>query len=217
MDWLTKAGIHLSHAFQSLRTICRTREFKFCCRQIFIATSMAEAFGIVAAVIGVVDVGTRVAVQLLAIRHAWKKAPLEILALSNEVSDLNIVMHYTKGACESAKPASTNPDFIKVLDEHIRSAQLHLSEVTDILYPLLAMKELKRKTKWLKMKARLMAKRNDLKMVRTRIRDLLQAHHMWVPQEIPSLKGNSFILYTTDSFILGYLDLEFSWSFNLSI
>jgi hypothetical protein len=139
---------------------------------------MAEIFGVLAAVVGVLDVVTRVSMRLIAIKNTWKKAPLEILALSNEVTDLNIVLHYTRDACKRVKTGCANAEFTEALDEHIRTATLLLTEVDKILSPLPSMKELKKRRKWLQLKKSLIVKKNELNDVRTRIRDLLQAYHM---------------------------------------
>jgi hypothetical protein len=112
------------------------------------------------------------------ITHTWKTAPLEILALSNEVTDLNIVLHYTKYACESAKTVCANADLTEALEVHIQTARRFLTEVDNTLSQLAPMKELRKRTKWLQLSASLAVKKNELKNVRIRIRDLLQAYHM---------------------------------------
>lgn len=139
---------------------------------------MAEVFGVVAAVVGVVDVGSRVSARLRDITHTWKHAPAEILALSNEVTDITVVLHHTKDACNSTKAVSADSALAKDLDKYINTARSILTELNNILDQLASTRSLRKKVKWIQLKDVVLSKKNELKSTRTEIRELLRAHNV---------------------------------------
>ena len=139
---------------------------------------MAEVFGVLAGVISVIDVGARVSGELVSLCTAWRNAPLDILLLSNEVTDLNVILQLTSDACEETKSSLTKPAFSDALENHVQQAHALLKEIDQALSPLIPMRKLKKRTKWIHLKRQLMLKRIELKVVRGRIRDVLQAFDM---------------------------------------
>jgi hypothetical protein len=139
---------------------------------------MSEILGLVAAISGVVDVGTSVGTCLRSISLKWKKAPVEIIGLSNEISDLKVLLEYTKDACKRFAAVCDDKDFVDVLNRHMTVARRLLNQINDILEPLVRMRGFKKRANWIHLKESLMAKKEELQKVRANIKDLLQISNM---------------------------------------
>ncbi|CRK44313.1 hypothetical protein BN1723_000999 [Verticillium longisporum] len=95
-------------------------------------TRVAEAFGILAGVVGVLDVGSRVSKRLRSLRRAWKNAPREILQLQNEITDFRVLLCYTRDLCDAADGCSEE-DLSKSLERHLTSANACLDSLERLL------------------------------------------------------------------------------------
>jgi hypothetical protein len=83
--------------------------------------TVAEILGVVVGIAGAADVGARVSKQLRKIVHRWRNAPSEIYAISNELSDLNVVLRSTGDALESIKTVPASTELKAALKDHPKS------------------------------------------------------------------------------------------------
>ncbi|KAK1749751.1 hypothetical protein QBC47DRAFT_395262 [Echria macrotheca] len=134
---------------------------------------MAEILGIIAAVAGLADVGVRLSFRLRNVVRTWVDAPDEILALNNEISDLATVLKFTEDTCQSTKSVYASEPFTRILEEYVNTASQLLNEIDDIATSLSSADKRKQKRKWVRLKASTIDKKEKLKSVRLKIRDLL--------------------------------------------
>ncbi|KAK0666625.1 hypothetical protein QBC41DRAFT_280530 [Cercophora samala] len=140
---------------------------------------MAEVFGIVAGVVGLADVGTRLSLRLRETVRTWSNAPLEVLALNNEISDLTAVLRFTEDACRGAKHTHMSESFTMTLEQQLRTARQFLERIEDIIVLLSSVTGAKQKKRWIQLKATVARQKEELRAVRLKIWDLLHVHQVF--------------------------------------
>jgi hypothetical protein len=128
----------------------------------------------------VLDIGTRLSVQTGSIIQAWMNAPDEILAVNNEVSDLNLIFDELKNVCqiEGAKSVEKDGRLVLALKQQIAAADKHLNEMKFLLDRLASMKKYKRRLKWLRQTSDVKKIHQNLRAVRLNTRELMVANSL---------------------------------------
>ncbi|CRK17831.1 hypothetical protein BN1723_011398, partial [Verticillium longisporum] len=134
-------------------------------------TSVAEAFSILAGVVGVLDVGSRVSKRLRSLRQAWKNAPHEILQLQNEITNFRVLLCYTRDVCDAADGCSEE-DLSNSLERHLTSVNACLGSLECLLNDDNLKEISKMRYWWIQHKNAVILERNRLKEAHRSIRML---------------------------------------------
>lgn len=142
---------------------------------------MANPFSI-SGIIGVFDVGIQASTRLSDVIRTLENAPQEILATHNELSDLTVVLDHARNACQTVQASANQYDieFAAALNEQLQKAQGHLNDLETIMNKLLGIRESKKRLKWLRQNSKATTSKDQLRSVRMKISELLQAHHVLV-------------------------------------
>lgn len=136
---------------------------------------MAEAFAIFAAVPGLLDIAGRSSAGLVHAIKAWKSVPASLLALSNEVSDLKLVLDHV---ATLADPQISNSSLEDTLSQQLRKASQHLGELDSLMTEFNALPRYKQKTRWIAKRSKVEQLKNNIKEVRSKMADLLLIHNV---------------------------------------
>ncbi|ETS76342.1 hypothetical protein PFICI_11729 [Pestalotiopsis fici W106-1] len=95
---------------------------------------MAEAFAVLASVIGVLDVACRTSAGLIDAVRTWRKCPSLLLALSNEVTDLKVILDHLAKVYQDpdARLKLSNDELSTAIQGHIEIIARHLRKL-DVL------------------------------------------------------------------------------------
>jgi hypothetical protein len=145
---------------------------------------MADPVSLLACVLGTLEIGTRLTTALNGVLRTWKTAPAEILAIHNEISDLNIVLNYTRNALPSktqhGENALRNINFREALLKEVDAAKEILDDIDNSISIFSAMQKIKRRVYWLKHNGNIEAKKGQLRSIRIRINELLSTYNVYV-------------------------------------
>lgn len=139
-----------------------------------------DPFSIFVSVATLLEVGMRASRELGGVIQTWKGAPPAILALYNEVSDLNIVLDHTRSVGETidAKGAKYDAKFLEALDDHLYQARKLLTELEILVLSLKDLSSVKKKYKWLFRNTDASGLQHRLREVRARVNELLIAYNV---------------------------------------
>jgi hypothetical protein len=140
---------------------------------------MAEAFSTFSAALSILDVSGRISAMVTDLIRNWNKAPTLILALSNEMSDLKILMDRVRDAGQTVRGSNTqlNTEFTFALDVQLQKATDYLGELEKLVDDLNRGKLIERRNKWLLKKSTAAKLQTQLRDVRLRINELLVVHN----------------------------------------
>jgi predicted nuclease with TOPRIM domain len=141
---------------------------------------MAEVFGILAGVAGVLKFGSTISTRLRNMIATWRHAPTEILALHNEVEDLRLVLDEMQN-CKQEIAEATQRDaaVTAALQRQIQKAQQHFETLDVLLNKLTGSQKFKKKFKWLNEKANIERIKGQIRLTREETKDLLIAHNVY--------------------------------------
>src|SRR3569833_150985 len=143
---------------------------------------MADPFSLIAAAIGVLDVGIRTGSELASLGRAWLTAPDEIMAVQNEVSDLQAVLHHSTEALRSVPLglANNRASFASALNAQLEQARALLDDLSLIVNKILAMTPKRRRAMWTRERSSVNGIRTKLREPRARIHEMLISHGLYV-------------------------------------
>ncbi|KAJ3559031.1 hypothetical protein NPX13_g9597 [Xylaria arbuscula] len=142
---------------------------------------MADPFSTIAGVAGLTDVAVKTSLRLRSLICDFKNAPVLILALSNEITAISIVLERVK---ESQKVVASLGDlqhdaaFLTDLDSQLKDAQTILTDLEALAAVLSAGNSTAGRFRWLRKKRDAANMKDKLKLVRERISELLVAHNL---------------------------------------
>ena len=97
------------------------------------------------------EIGTRLTVALGKLIHSWKSAPLEILALHNDVSDLNVVLNQIRNALRTAEDNPLHDEeFSAIVTGQLVLAKALMDELATEVGDLQLVRGPKRRLRWLR-------------------------------------------------------------------
>jgi Fungal N-terminal domain of STAND proteins len=139
-----------------------------------------DPLSIIASALTILEVGTKVSKGLSEIINTWNGAPPAILALYNEISDLNVVLDHVSDAQRTVKAngAKFDTQFLEALDEHLYQARQLLSQLETLVRELKDLSSVKKKYKWLFKNSEATNLQHRIREVRSRINDLLVAYNV---------------------------------------
>jgi DUF971 family protein len=139
-----------------------------------------DPFSIFASVTTLLEVGLRASKELNGVIRIWKTAIPVIIALHNEVSDLNIVLDQTRLAegFVRAKGAKYDVGFLEALEHHIHQAQTVLGEINVLIREIKLQGKYKKKYTWLFKHTLARDLQQNLRDVRLRINELLVTYNV---------------------------------------
>ena len=98
---------------------------------------MADPLSVTASAIAVLGTGAACAKALLSIIQSIRNAPEELMALSNEVNNVNAIIHEVSKLCESlAVENSSTAQFIETLERLLKEAKVVLDALNNGLVSL---------------------------------------------------------------------------------
>lgn len=136
---------------------------------------MADPFSVVASAIAIATAGVACSHSLLSIIETIRKAPEELIALSNEVTNLNYIINEARELCGSlAADSSSTSEFITNFETQLRDAK----DVLDILNVMVSeYKSMEQTHKqlmlWLRKKKQATKCQMKLKGIRMNIREII--------------------------------------------
>lgn len=141
---------------------------------------MAEAFGTFSAVISVLDIGVRTSTKLSQLINEWKFAPNLLLALSNEVSDLDVVLDRIKESQNTIQTSNIlqNAELLTQLNTQLQRAKHTLTELEKSINDFDRLSTLRKRNKWLLKKSKAESLQKDLRIRRRQINDLLLVYNV---------------------------------------
>jgi hypothetical protein len=140
---------------------------------------MADPFSIVAGAVGVTDVAVRTSSKLRSLISDFRDAPKLILDLSNEVTEISVVLDRVKESQQAVQSlGDTQHDgvFLTTLNEQLTKARTILTELQSLAATLCAGNSPTERFRWLRKKNHAANLKGKLKIVRERINELLVAH-----------------------------------------
>jgi hypothetical protein len=100
---------------------------------------MADPLSVTAGTIAVLGTGAACAKALLSIIQSIRNAPEELMALSNEVNNVNAIIHEVSELCESlAMDHSSTAQFLETLESLLKEAKVALDALNNGLVPLVS-------------------------------------------------------------------------------
>ncbi len=139
---------------------------------------MAEPFSILAGAAGVADVAAKTLSKLRELVSEFKIVPALILALSNEVAEIRVVLERvedSRQAVESAGGAQPDSAFLADLDGQLGTARAILAELETLAVALRAGNSPSERFRWLRKRKHVARLKGRLREVRGRINELLVA------------------------------------------
>jgi hypothetical protein len=140
---------------------------------------MADPISILSGVVSLLDVSRRASSGLLALCRDLKNAPELILALSNEVSDINVVLSRMNDSRMAADSASKqNLSFLTTLEYQFDKAKVLLSDLERLLRTLSQEKSRTQRIKWVLRKSNAEELKNQLREVRVKMNETLVSYNV---------------------------------------
>ena len=140
---------------------------------------MADPLSILAGVGSLINATTRISTGLQKLHGGLKNGPDLIIALSNEISDLTLVLDQTH--CAQDALGRFNPDdsasFVVALKLQLDRAQDLLSKLDSLSKALLKRKRSVQRVKWVLHDSKAAALKSEVREARLRIHEILTAHH----------------------------------------
>jgi hypothetical protein len=146
-----------------------------------------DPFSIVAFAATILELGLRVSGQMNGVISTWKTADPVILALANEISDLNLVLHHMShtwhtvrnNAGGGAKGGTEyNESFLAALNDLLSHAERLLQQLEVVVLEVASLSKTRRKFVWLKRHGIAKDLQVRLRGVRTRATELLLAYNV---------------------------------------
>jgi len=146
---------------------------------------MADPFSVFSSALSLIDIATRISASLLSIYSELKNAPMLILALSNEVADISLVLdrvYNARQAPDGVSPLSSNRNttYLAALDNQLEKARALLVELEALSTNLTKEKGLKTRITWILNQSNAEALKNQLIAARTKINEILLAYNTYV-------------------------------------
>jgi len=144
--------------------------------------NMAEVFAIFSSTISAIDIAVRASTKLGNLVVQWKNAPQIILAISNEVADLTVVLSRIQEAEGDLKRADArhNDEFLRSLNDQLHKAQQFLAELGTFIQDLDRSTSSKKKRRWVLKGSRAATLQRDLRNTRQKINELLLTYNVYV-------------------------------------
>lgn len=141
---------------------------------------MAEAFAILSSDIGVLDIAGRTSARLIKTVQTWKNCPSVILALSNEVSDVRVILDHLAKVCQDPDASSTlhTRDLPSAIQTHVQKTACYLRELDVIVKELEILPGTKQKLKLVFKKMQVGKLETSLRDVRMKLNHLLLIHNV---------------------------------------
>jgi hypothetical protein len=141
---------------------------------------MADPFSVFSATLGILDVSERISAKVVDLFCNWKDAPILILALSSETTELNNVMDRIREAEQTVRGYCMQQDmgFVFALDAQLRKARCYLEALETLVDDLKRGTSIVRRNKWLLKKSTAAKLQTQLRDIRLRIHELLTAHNV---------------------------------------
>lgn len=136
---------------------------------------MAEPFSVIASAIAVVTAGVACSNSLLKIIETIRKAPEELIALSNEVNTLNGIVDEARELCESfAADSSSTTRFITTFETQLKAAEIVLGTLAKMVLEYKSLEQTNKQLMlWLRKKSRATKCHVELRDIRTNIQELI--------------------------------------------
>lgn len=135
---------------------------------------MAEAFGVVAGVTGLLDVGSRLSKKIRAARKTWKTTASELHALHFDLEDLSVLLNMAVYVWRQLEQTIGNEDLGRALARSVDAAGDVVRHLEGVFDDVSALSETARKVAWLRQKGHVEAKMAELGRIRVNIREVLQ-------------------------------------------
>ena len=140
---------------------------------------MAEVFGTISAAIGVLDVSTRGVQRLHHIIKTWNNAPAELLALTNEIEDLKLLLSEIDSAKVTIEDAAQqDAGFVAALGDQLSKAEKLCQSLSDTINELTKLKKYEKKANWVRREGRVENLKREFRQVREHINALLTTHNV---------------------------------------
>ncbi|KAF7540707.1 hypothetical protein G7054_g1128 [Neopestalotiopsis clavispora] len=158
---------------------------------------MAETFAVLVSVIGLLDVAGRTSAGLIDAIHAWRKCPSLLLALSNEVTDLKVILNHLAKIYQdpSVRPKVSNEELSTAIQGHVETIARHLRKLDGLIENLKRLKGSKQKLMLVYKKREVDVLERNLRDGRLKINNLLLIHNV-VDVELVSVKTDLVQLRT---------------------
>lgn len=141
---------------------------------------MADPFSILAGAAGLADVAIKTSLKLCSLVSEFKNAPALILALSNEITELSIVLERvgeSRKAVESLGDWQHDASFLNDLDGQLNNARTILGDLGALAATLSSGNSPAERFRWLRKKKHAAQLQGRLKAARKRINELLVSHN----------------------------------------
>jgi hypothetical protein len=138
---------------------------------------MAEIIGVIAGVAGLARTSSVAASRLSDIFTAWKRAPDELMALSNEVEDMRLLLEEISNTRTVVEEASDDKSILtRALSSQIKEGQQLINSLSSILDRLTLTGQYQKKYRWVKSREEVNQLRLKFREVRRRIQAALIGH-----------------------------------------
>lgn len=146
---------------------------------------MADPFSIFSSALSLTDIATRTSASLISISRELKNAPGLILALSNEVTDISLVLERVRDTRQVSNGLSLlghnqHTEYLAALDNQLNKARFLLKKLEDISTDLASEKKPQKRIKWILKRSNAEALKNQLIAARTKINEILSAYNAYV-------------------------------------
>lgn len=144
---------------------------------------MADFLSISSACLSIVDATVRLSGRIKGVIHLWMHAPMEIIALHNELSDLAVVLDYGRMAAfdiqttEIQVGLASTPNVSADLGRQLKTAEVILSQLDSFVNELMAIPKIKKRFRWVTRGSFASTKKDELRNVRMRINDIFAAYN----------------------------------------
>ncbi|KAI0439742.1 hypothetical protein F4803DRAFT_27368 [Xylaria telfairii] len=141
---------------------------------------MADPFSILAGAAGLADVAIKTSLKLCSLVSEFKTAPALILALSNEITEISIVLERvdeSRKAVESLGDWQHDAGFLNDLNGQLNNARTILGDLGALAAILSLGNSPAERFRWLRKKKHAAQLKGRLKAARERINELLVAHN----------------------------------------
>lgn len=141
---------------------------------------MAETFAVLASVVGLLDVAGRTSAGLIDAIHTWRKCPSLLLALSNEVTDLKVILNHLAKVYQdpSARLQVSNEELSTAIQGHIKTIKHHLRNLDGLIEKLKRLKGPRQKLRLVFKKKEVDELERNLRDGRLKINNLLLVHNV---------------------------------------
>ncbi|KAK0708868.1 hypothetical protein B0T21DRAFT_83037 [Apiosordaria backusii] len=140
---------------------------------------MADPLSIASGVASLLNVAGRTATCLYEFHQDLKHGPDLILALSNEVSDLTLVLDRVNGACESLENLAVREStpYVSALGAQLGKAQEVFAKLETLSIALSKQKRSMQRIKWCLRQNKVTALKSEVREVRLKINEIMTAHN----------------------------------------